>query len=138
MKQKKFPVLPVLFVAGIGAATMLSAYFKPAVGDYAEIQQMRAEQERKKNADLPTTTGQRAESTSTDMKKGMEAALAAGASGNSNSERTPENKTPLIKKDVPKAQRDVAVNPAIPAGHWYREEFRDEKTTKGNNEPSNK
>lgn len=130
MKQKKFPVLAVLVVGGIGAATLLSAYFKPAVGDYATIQKMRADQERAKQENLPATSGPRTASTSTDLEKGMKDALAADAKGKGNVDRMPQNKEPLIKSGVPKTQRDVQINKAIPAGHWYRDEFRREEDEK--------
>lgn len=127
MKQKKFPVLAVLVVVGIGAATMLSAYFKPAVGDYATIQKMRADQERAKQANLPATSGPRAESSATDLEKGMKDALASDAKGKSNLERMPVRTEPMIKQGVPKREVDLKPNEAIPAGHWYREEFRKDK-----------
>lgn len=129
MKQKKFPLLPILLVAGIGTAAFLNAN-KPAVGDYATIQQKIAEEQRKRNEKMPETSGPRATVTSGDLSKGMKDALASDGKPKGNMDRKPERTNPLITHSVPKTQREVTVNPAIPAGHWYKDEYRGEKTEK--------
>lgn len=126
MKQKKFPWLAVLLVAGIGTAAMLNAN-KPMVGDYATVRQHLAEEQRKKNEKAPETSGPRETVKSGDLAKGMKDALAADKP-KGNMDRGTQRKEPLIKHSVPKSQREVTVNPAIPASGWFRDEYRGEKT----------
>lgn len=128
MKQKKFPVLPVLLIGAIGVAAALNAS-KPMVGDYATVQKHIADKKREENAKAPETSGPRQTVSSNDLAKGMKDALGKEETtqrGNMN--RMPERKGALITTSVPKTQRDATVNPAVPASGWFRDDYRGEKT----------